>query len=48
MANLKEKILQGQNIGKSGNTGIGTGAHLHFGAKKNGVSVDPTIYLPGF
>lgn len=50
MINVKRGniVTQGQSIGKSGNTGIGTGPHLHFGAKKNGVSVDPTIYLPGF
>ena len=41
-------IRQGQNIALSGNTGIGTGPHLHFGVKKNGKSDNPEKYLPGF
>lgn len=41
-------IKQGQNIALSGNTGIGTGPHLHFGVKKNGKSDDPEKYLPSF
>lgn len=48
--NLKKGdiVHQGQNIGKSGNTGIGTGAHLHFGIHKNNIPDDPTKYLPSF
>lgn len=41
-------IKQSQIIGKSGNTGVGTGAHLHFGVKKNKGSDDPMKYLPSF
>ena len=41
-------IKQGQNIALSGNTGVGTGPHLHFGVKKNGKSDDPEKYLPSF
>ena len=41
-------IKQGQQIGLSGNTGAGTGAHLHFGVHIKGDSKDPTIYLPKF
>ncbi len=43
-----DKILQGQNIGKSGNTGIGTGAHLHFGVHKNGQRVNPLDFVTNF
>ena len=34
-------VKQGDQIGHSGNTGIGTGAHLHIGARKNGIKINP-------
>ena len=43
-----DRVNQRQEIGKSGNTGIGTGPHLHFGVKKNGKSDNPTKYLLKF
>ena len=43
-----QTVKQGQIIGKSGNTGVGTGAHLHFGVKKNKGSDNPMKYLPSF
>lgn len=39
-----ETVQQGQIIGKSGNTGISTGAHLHFGVYENGIAQDPLKY----
>jgi murein DD-endopeptidase MepM/ murein hydrolase activator NlpD len=41
-----QKVSQGQEIGKSDNTGQSTGAHLHLGIKKNGVWVNPRT-VPG-
>ena len=43
-----DKITLGQIIGKSGNTGIGTGAHLHFGVHKNGQRVNPLDFVTNF
>lgn len=39
-------VKEGDFLGLSGNTGNSTGAHLHFSIRKNGVFVDPTLYLP--
>lgn len=36
-----EKIRQGQVIARSGNTGLSTGPHLHYGIRKDGVLLDP-------
>lgn len=40
-----EQVTKGQNIGKLGNTGRSTGAHLHFEIMKNNQLVDPLHYV---
>ncbi len=40
-----EKIESGQMIGKLGNTGRSTGAHLHYEMRKNGKKIDPKDYM---
>ena len=44
-----ERVKQGQLLGKSGNTGISSGPHLHFGVFQGGWpnDLDPTQYLKG-
>jgi hypothetical protein len=44
---IGDKLVQGQVIGYSGNTGsMTTGAHLHYEVFKNGKNVNPKDYLP--
>ena len=40
-----EKIKQGQVVAKSGNTGLSTGPHLHYGIYQKGELVDPLPFL---
>lgn len=45
-AHIGDRVLKGQVIGNSGNTGRSTGAHLHFGMKwSNDQMIDPAPYL---
>jgi uncharacterized protein YraI len=41
-----QTVVQGQTLGRSGNTGRSTGAHLHFEFHQNGGPVDPLGVLP--
>ncbi len=40
-----EKVKRGQVIALSGDTGLSTGPHLHYGVEKNGVFVNPAQYF---
>ncbi|MDJ1372247.1 M23 family metallopeptidase [Gulosibacter molinativorax] len=40
-----QSVGAGENIGNVGNSGISTGAHLHFEVHVNGSTVDPVAYL---
>ena len=38
-----QRVAQGDLVGRVGKTGLATGPHLHYGLKKNGRYVNPTI-----
>jgi murein DD-endopeptidase MepM/ murein hydrolase activator NlpD len=40
-----DHVSSGEVIGRSGNTGLSTGCHLHFMVIKDGHTVDPSTYL---
>lgn len=40
-----QKVERGQLLGKVGDTGLSTGAHLHFGILINEIHVDPYTWL---
>ncbi len=43
--NVGDIVVMGEQIGKVGNTGWSTGAHLHFEVRKNGSAVNPISYV---
>ncbi len=42
-----QSVSAGEEIGKSGSTGMVTGPHLHFEIRQNGVALNPFDYISG-
>ena len=43
-----QTVSQGETIGICGNTGNSSGAHIHYTMYKNGGTIDPLPYRPGY
>jgi murein DD-endopeptidase MepM/ murein hydrolase activator NlpD len=47
LAEVGTSVEKGQRVAKTGNSGISTGPHLHYGLSVNNVRVDPTLWIKG-
>ena len=47
LANVDDRVYQGQTVALSGNTGQSTGPHLHYGLSRGGQRLDPLYRVEG-
>ena len=45
---IRDRVKQGQAIGVTGSSGVGSGPHLHFEITENGQLVNPLKYLTDY